>query len=88
MIVYADLHIHSKYSRATSARMDIAEITRFAPVKGLNLVGTGDFTHPRWFRELKEKLTPIDGSGLYRPVEKPNSPTFHDHRGGIHDIHL
>jgi len=72
-MIYADLHIHSKYSRATSARMDISEIARFAPIKGLNLVGTGDFTHPKWFRELKEKLVPIPGTGLYRPADKPDS---------------
>jgi uncharacterized protein (TIGR00375 family) len=73
VIVYADLHIHSKYSRATSARMDIAEIARFAPIKGLNLVGTGDFTHPKWFKELREKLIAIDGTGLYGPADKPGS---------------
>ncbi len=73
-MVYADLHIHSKYSRATSARMDISEITRFSPIKGLNLVGTGDFTHPKWFKELKEKLIAIPDAGLYKPVDKPNSP--------------
>jgi len=73
-MIYADLHIHSKYSRATSARMDINEIARFAPIKGLNLVGTGDFTHPKWFKELKEKLASIPGTGLYRPIDKPNSP--------------
>jgi len=54
--------------------MDINEIARFAPIKGLNLVGTGDFTHPRWFKELKEKLVSIPGMGLYRPVDKPESP--------------
>lgn len=73
-MIYADLHIHSKYSRATSARMDINEIARFAPIKGLNLVGTGDFTHPRWFKELKEKLVSIPDMELYRPVDKPESP--------------
>ena len=73
-MVYADLHIHSKYSRATSARMNISEITRFAPIKGLNLVGTGDFTHPKWFKELKEKLDAIPDTGLYRPIDKPDSP--------------
>jgi len=53
--------------------MNIAEMARFAPVKGLNLVGTGDFTHPKWFRELKEKLAVIPGMELYRPVDKPSS---------------
>ncbi len=77
MRVIADLHIHSKYSRATSARMDIDEIKHFAPIKGLNLVGTGDFTHPRWLRELREKLVESPNTGLYRPVEPPNtSVTF------------
>lgn len=69
MRVIADLHIHSKYSRATSARMDIDEIKHFAPIKGLNLVGTGDLTHPRWLRELREKLAESPNTGLYRPVE-------------------
>ena len=73
-MIYADLHIHSKYSRATSARMDINEIARFSPIKGLNLVGTGDFTHPKWFRELKEKLVAIPDVGLYRLADKPDSP--------------
>jgi len=73
VMVYADLHIHSKYSRATSIKMDINEIVRFAPIKGLNLVGTGDFTHPRWFNELKEKLVSISDTGLYRPSDKPDS---------------
>jgi len=67
MKVIADLHIHSKYSRATSEQMDIEEIMRFAPMKGLNLVGTGDFTHPMWLRELKEKLAEVPGTSLYQP---------------------
>jgi len=54
--------------------MDINEIARFSPIKGLNLVGTGDFTHPKWFRELKEKLAAIPDVGLYRPADKPDSP--------------
>jgi len=73
MKVIADLHIHSKYSRATSEQMDIEEITRFAPLKGLNLVGTGDFTHPRWLRELIEKLVEEPGTGIYQPKDTPGS---------------
>jgi len=61
----ADLHIHSKYSRATSKDMDIEHIVRWAKLKGINLVGTGDFTHPTWFAELKSKLKPTPG-GLYQ----------------------
>ena len=49
----ADLHIHSKYSRATSPDMDLEHITEWAQLKGLGLLGTGDFTHPEWLKELK-----------------------------------
>lgn len=60
----ADFHIHSKYSRATSKDMDIPHITEWAKLKGITLMGTGDFTHPMWFEELKEKLED-KGNGLY-----------------------
>ena len=60
----ADLHIHSKYSRATSKDMDIDHIAEWAKLKGIDVVGTGDFTQPLWFEELKEKLRP-DDKGLY-----------------------
>ena len=46
MRVIADLHIHGRYSRATSEQMSIPEIAKYAKIKGFNLVGTGDFTHP------------------------------------------
>jgi len=72
--VIADLHIHSKYSRATSKRMDIDEITHFARIKGLNLIGTGDFTHPKWFKELNEELTEVSETNLYRSTKDPDSP--------------
>jgi len=65
MQVVADLHIHSKYSRATSRGMDLRGIANGAKVKGLNLVGTGDFTHPKWLEELKKHLEPYNDSGLY-----------------------
>lgn len=65
MRVYADLHIHSKYSRATSSSMDVDEIVHYGAIKGLNLVGTGDFTHPKWLEELKRKLVEIEGIGIY-----------------------
>jgi len=73
MRIIADLHIHSKYSRATSEKMDIDEITRFAKVKGLNLVGTGDFTHPKWLEEVKEKLVEVQGTDLYMFRKDPTS---------------
>jgi uncharacterized protein (TIGR00375 family) len=72
--VIADLHLHGRYSRATSQRMSIEEIARFARIKGLNLVGAGDFTHPKWLREIRETLAPEQNTGLYRVVSNPNSP--------------
>jgi uncharacterized protein (TIGR00375 family) len=54
--------------------MSIEEIARFARIKGLNLVGTGDFTHPKWLREIRETLAPEQNTGLYRVVNNPNSP--------------
>ena len=53
MEVIADLHLHSKYSRAVSQNMVIPQISLWAAKKGIDLVGTADFTHPLWFRELK-----------------------------------
>jgi uncharacterized protein (TIGR00375 family) len=72
--VIADLHIHSRYSRATSPRMSISEIARFAKIKGLNLVGTGDFTHPKWLKEIQETLVPEAGTGLYKVASNADSP--------------
>jgi len=64
MLVIADLHLHSKYARATSKEMDLKGIAKGAKLKGLNVVGTGDFTHPTWLEELKDKLKPL-GNGLF-----------------------
>jgi uncharacterized protein (TIGR00375 family) len=72
--VIADLHIHSRFSRATSQRMSIKEIARFAKIKGLNLVGTGDFTHPEWLREIQETLVPEQGTDLYTVASNAGSP--------------
>lgn len=65
MRVIVDFHIHTKYSRATSKDMDLDHIASFADKKGINVVGTGDFTHPKWFSELEEKLEEAE-PGLYR----------------------
>jgi len=62
--VIADLHIHSRFSRATSRDMDLEHLARWAKWKGIDLLGTGDFTHPQWFRELSEKLVPV-AEGIY-----------------------
>lgn len=65
MEVIADFHIHSKHSRAVSQSMEPATITNWASRKGINLVGTGDFTHPLWLKELKDSLSEAE-EGLFR----------------------
>ena len=65
MFFYADLHIHSKYSRATSKDCNLEQLALWAQKKGLSVISTGDFTHPAWFREINEKLIE-DGNGAYR----------------------
>jgi uncharacterized protein (TIGR00375 family) len=65
MRIIADLQLHSRYSIATSRDMDLEHLARGARNKGLNLLGTGDFTHPKWFAELQGKLQPIAGTGLF-----------------------
>lgn len=61
----ADLHIHSRFSRATSRDLDLPHLWATAQHKGLGVVGTGDFTHPAWFAELEAELVPAE-EGLYR----------------------
>jgi uncharacterized protein (TIGR00375 family) len=61
----ADLHIHSKYSRATSNDMVVPKIAEVAELKGINLVGTGDFTHPQWLDMLRANLTEQD-NGIFK----------------------
>jgi len=61
----ADLHIHSRFSRATSRELSFPSLHRAALEKGLALVGTGDFTHPGWLAEIREQLEPAE-PGLYR----------------------
>jgi len=58
-----DLHIHSKYSRACSKDLNIENLVKWARIKGLNLLGTGDFTHPKWLEEIKTKLK--EENGIY-----------------------
>src|SRR3954468_1729615 len=62
---YADLHIHSKYSRACSKDCDLEHLAWWAGRKGVSLVGTGDFTHPAWMDELRANLVPAE-PGLFR----------------------
>jgi len=72
----ADLHIHSKFSRATSREMTLDTLARWAKVKGISLLATGDFTHPEWLFLAKEKLVPT-GNGFFQL--KSLLPTGNDH---------
>ena len=69
----ADFHIHSEYSRATSKEMNVEALARWAALKGINLMGTGDFTHPNYFAQLKIRLVQ-DENGFYK-LKKGNSST-------------
>jgi uncharacterized protein (TIGR00375 family) len=60
----ADLHIHSHLSRATAKNLNLEHLNLWAQLKGITVVGTGDFTHPQWFSELSEKLEPAE-DGLF-----------------------
>ena len=64
MKIIADLHIHGKYSRACSTSLTIPNLEKWAQVKGINLLGTGDFTHPKWIEHIKENLTEQNGGFL------------------------
>lgn len=65
MQLIVDLHLHSHYSRATSKDANIEGLYKWGKIKGITVLGTGDFTHPEWFAELREKLEPAE-QGLFR----------------------
>lgn len=69
MQIIADLHIHSKYSRAVSQKMDLHGIGSWASLKGINLISTGDWTHPIWFKEITRHLFETS-PGIYE-LKKP-----------------
>jgi len=75
MEVVADLHLHSKYSRAVSSQMMIPEIAKWATKKGIGLVGSADWTHPLWLAELKQKLVEI-GEGVFACRQDLAGPKF------------
>ena len=71
----ADFHLHSKYSRATSSHMDLENLDKWAKIKGIKVLGTGDFTHPEWFKNLKEKFEPAE-AGLFKLKDADSQTRF------------
>src|SRR5258708_33334134 len=75
MRTIADLQIHSKYSRACSQELIPKNIGQWADKKGIDVIGTGDFTHPKWLSELKEALEETR-PGLYQLKDKTAQAFF------------
>ena len=92
----ADFHLHSKYSRATSRDMNLENLEKWAKLKGIKVLGTGDFTHPEWLKNLKEKLEPAE-PGLFK-FKNSNSETrfilttevscIYSKKGKLRKIHI
>ncbi|MCD6094785.1 DNA helicase UvrD [bacterium] len=92
----ADFHLHSKYSRATSKNMDLENLDKWAKIKGIKVLSTGDFTHPEWFKNLKEKLEPAE-IGLFKLKKSDSGTRFilttevscvYSKKGKIRKIHI
>jgi ATP-dependent DNA helicase UvrD/PcrA len=82
--IVVDLHVHSRYARATSKDLTLPGLYRWAKIKGISVIGTGDFTHPLWFGEMREQLEPAE-AGLLRlrreladPVDAELPPSVRD----------
>ena len=92
----ADFHLHSKYSRATSLDMNLENLDKWAKIKGIKILGTTDFTHPEWFKNLKEKLEPAE-PGLFKLKNSDSETRFilttevscvYSKRGKVRKIHI
>jgi DNA helicase-2/ATP-dependent DNA helicase PcrA len=92
----ADFHIHSKYSRATSRNMDLENLDKWAQIKGINVLGTGDFTHPEWFGNIKKSLVPAE-PGLFQLKSSGSQTRFiltteiscvYSKKGRVRKIHI
>ncbi|GAB4534349.1 MAG: endonuclease Q family protein [Thermodesulfovibrionia bacterium] len=94
MRIIADLHLHSRFSRATSSEMSIPVMAQWAERKGINLIGTGDFTHPIYFEEIRTRLKEA-GNGLYRTDASPSVhfmltteiSSIYSYKGRVRRIH-
>jgi len=85
MQIIADLHLHSKYSRATSKQMEVDVLDIWGRKKGIHLIGTGDFTHPAYFKELQKKLAPSD-TGFFKVRDRSLGSARDDIVNGRDDI--
>lgn len=92
-MIFADLHIHSKYSRATSKFMDIKHLSKYGLMKGLDVIGTGDITHPKWQDEVKEH-TEFLKDGVYKSkynnmkfVLSSEIATIYSQGGSVRRVH-
>jgi uncharacterized protein (TIGR00375 family) len=77
MRFFADLHIHSRFSRATSKYVSLESLWKWAQIKGISVIGTGDFTHPQWYEELNEKLD-INNNNLLKLRDKYKDKSIPD----------
>jgi len=66
-----DLHIHSKYSRACSPELELPKIAQMCLKKGIDIVATGDFTHPKWFEHIQKELREVGDIGLFELKKQP-----------------
>lgn len=76
MRIIADLHIHSKYSRACSRDLELPKIAKTCELKGIDLVATGDFTHPAWFKSIEDELREAGNSGFYQLKDGSSQTLF------------
>ena len=65
MIVVADLHIHSRFSRSCSKQINFRNLSHWCNIKGINLLGTGDFTHSLWLKEFEDEMIDLE-NGFYK----------------------
>ncbi len=95
MAYVADLHIHSRFSRACSQQLNVPHLVEWAKLKGIDLLGTGDSLHPLWFAELKSQLKE-DGSGFLSYKDGQEEVKFvlsvevasiYSHKGAVRRIH-
>ena len=95
MKFYTDLHVHSRFSRATSKSLTLSALAQGAVKKGISVLGTGDFTHPSWSQELREDLVEAepglyrlkDGSKDVRFVLTSEISTIYKHTGKVRKVH-